>query len=121
MAKKKKGKRQRLQKRIMGRRLGRIIEFILIMGVLTLELIIGRLQNAPQWFGTPLYYGLLFGILIIGFWVLWVWADTGEKTEIDELEEKTDQYYHNITKSIDRLTREIRKERKQWYARNKSN
>ena len=101
----------------MKRRLSRIIEFILIMGVLALELILSQLPNTPQWFGTPLYYGLIFGVLIIGFWFLWVWADTGEKTEIDELEERMEQLFDKQTKAIDRLTKEIRKERKMWYAK----
>jgi hypothetical protein len=101
----------------MKRRLGKLLEYGLIAGVLVLELVIGKLPDAPEWFGTPLYYAFVFGVLLIGLSIFWVWADTGEMSEIDELEERMEQLFDKQTKAIDRLTKEIRKERKMWYAR----
>jgi len=103
----------------MKRRLGRIIEFALIAGFLTLELVIGRLPDTPQWYATPLYYGLVFGALLIGFWFLWVWADTGEKTEIDELEEAMEQHFGNLSKDSKRIVNELKKIRRSINAKDK--
>jgi len=79
------------------------------------EILLGDLGEA--WLGTPAYYGLIFVALIVGFGFLWVWNETGEKTDIEEIEERMEQLFLKQTQSIDKLIREIRKERKMWNAK----
>ena len=112
MVKKKKGRAERLKQRIVKRRISKLIELGLIVGVLTLELVIGRLPDSTDWIGTPLYYGLVFAVLLIGFWVIWVFE--GEKTDLDELEYRMEQLFdkqllaiNRNTKAINRLTKKI--------------
>lgn len=80
--------------------------------MLSIELVIGRLPDSPQWIGTPLYYSLVFGVLVIGFWVLWVFADTGGKTEIDEVEERMEAQYQNLLKTNKLILKELKKIRR---------
>ncbi len=101
----------------MRRRISLIVGAILTVGTLVGGVFLGTLTNAPKWFDSPAYYGLVFTALILGFVFLFIWNETGEKTDIDELAERMEQLFERQTLSIDRLTKEIRKERRMWNAR----
>jgi len=115
MAKKHKAKSEHMRRRIMRRHISLIIGAVFVIGTMTAETLLGDLGEA--WLGTPAYYGLMIVGLITGFGFLWVWLGTGEKTETDELEERMEHLFRKQTLSIDRLTKEIKRERKQWYAK----
>lgn len=112
MSKKDTSRRKRLEERRLKRRISQAIEFGFIIGVLILEIVIGRLPDTPNWFFSPLYYGLLFGTVIAVFCALIIWIERGEKSEVEELEDKLEQLIKTQTQSINRLTNEIRKDRK---------
>lgn len=110
-------KSEHMRRRIMRRRITLVVGTTLVLGTLFAELFISLLAQKPEWLGSPAYYGLVLAGFIIGFALLFLWNETSDKTEIDELEERMEQLFLKQTQSIDRLTKEIRKERKMWSAK----
>ena len=96
----------------MRRRLSLIFGVLFVVGILFVEIFVGSLVETPEWLFTPAYYGLAVVLLLVGFALLFLWNETGEKTDIDELEERLEQLSRTQTQAINRLTKEIRKERK---------
>jgi len=101
----------------MRRRISLIVGAFFVIGILFAEIFLSSLGETPEWLGSYHYYGLVLAGLLIGFALLFLWNETSERTDIDELEERMEQLFLKQTQSIDKLTREIRKERKQWYAK----
>ena len=81
----------------------------MIIGILGLEVILSNWQGSPDWYQSPLYYVLLFVVVIIVFAFIFFWAETRGKTDIDELEERIDQRFDNIEKTIKRENDNIKK------------
>ncbi|MFC1914320.1 hypothetical protein ACFLXF_03515 [Chloroflexota bacterium] len=107
MAKKNKTvKLKKMRGRVMKRRLGRLFEFILFVGILVLEITFSQMPNTPDWFRTPIYYGVIFGLLAIVLWGLWVFVDT-EETDLDKFEGRMEQLFEEQTKAINRLIKKL--------------
>lgn len=119
MAKKQrvKAKSERMRRRIIRRRISLILGVLLVVGTLVAELLFSSLVEQPTWLGSPAYYGLVLLGLLVGFALLFIWNETSGKTDMDELEERMEQLSRAQTQAINRLAREIRKERKLWNAK----
>lgn len=109
-----KKRKEHLVRRKMRRRLSLIIGFIFLITPIALEFILSRIGDEPEFFVSWAYYGLVIVLALMGFGGLIYWAESNEKTDIDELEEHMEELFKNQTSAINKLADEIRKERQMW-------
>jgi outer membrane murein-binding lipoprotein Lpp len=107
---------KRMRGRVMQRRVRLIIEFaIMVFSIVIIPLFSTFVALPPtKWGSTPAYYFLGLLAPVVGFGILFLWTEAGEKTEIDELENKVNKLTDKIdalTNKMDVLINEIREDR----------
>jgi hypothetical protein len=100
-----------LQGRIKMRRINLAIQFLFVIASIVVIPILDKLGRTPNWIGTPLYAVIVALIVFLIYAFFWIWIESGEKNEVDQLLEITEKGFGKLTDSVDNLANEIREDR----------
>jgi hypothetical protein len=109
--KKKRNLREYFNQRRNRRRLAIIGSAILFTASSFLPDLLGNLLNTPhgEWYKMPIYYIVAFILVALIFILLWLWAESGERDDIDKLIERIDKGFEKQSQSINHLSKSINK------------